>query len=90
MVKTAVAAPGEGPRRKPTKRRFGRVRQLPSGRFQARYRGPDDIDRAAPETFATKRDAEVWLTKKEAEILVEDWSIRISARWPSRSTAPTG
>lgn len=73
-----MAKAEEGPRHsakgKPTKRRFGRVRQLPSGRFQARYRGPDDIDRAAPETFATKRDAEVWLTKKEAEILAEDWS----------------
>lgn len=78
MAKTAVSTPEEEPRRaggrKTTKRRFGRVRQLPSGRWQARYRGPDDIDRAAPETFATKRDAEIWLTKKEAEILAEDWS----------------
>jgi len=41
------------------KRRFGRVRQLPSGRWQARYAGPDGIDRSAPETFATKTDAEV-------------------------------
>jgi hypothetical protein len=44
------------------KRRFGRVRQLASGRWQARYAGPDGIDRPAPETFATKTDAEVWLT----------------------------
>jgi integrase len=56
-----------------TKRRFGRVRQLPSARWQARYQGPDDIDRPAPETFATKTDAEVWLTLKEAEILQGDW-----------------
>lgn len=55
------------------KRRFGAVRQLPSGRWQARYRGPDDIVRPAPHTFARKRDAEVWLTKKEAEILAGDW-----------------
>ncbi|MFI9436731.1 MULTISPECIES: tyrosine-type recombinase/integrase [Streptosporangium] len=78
MAKSAVSTPGEESRRsagrKTAKRRFGRVRQLPSGRFQARYKGPDDIDRAAPETFATKRDAEIWLTKKEAEILAEDWS----------------
>ncbi|MFD8531359.1 tyrosine-type recombinase/integrase [Streptosporangium canum] len=78
MAKTAVPTLEEEPRRaggrKTTKRRFGRVRQLPSGRWQARYRGPDDIDRAAPETFANKRDAEIWLTKKEAEILAEDWS----------------
>jgi integrase len=55
------------------KRRFGRVRQLASGRWQARYTGPDVIDRPAPETFATKTDAEVWLTLKEAEIRNGDW-----------------
>jgi integrase len=55
------------------KRRFGRVRRLPSGRYQARYLGPDGIDRPASETFATKSDAEVWLTLKEAEILRGDW-----------------
>jgi hypothetical protein len=44
------------------KRRFGRVRRLPSGRWQARYKGPDGIDRPAPSTFATKGDAERWLS----------------------------
>jgi len=56
------------------KRRFGRVRRLASGRWQARYPGPDGIDRPADETFATKGDAEVWLTLKEAEILNGDWT----------------
>lgn len=68
--------PGERPRRKrkkTAKRRFGRIRQLPSGRWQARYPGPDGIDRPAPETFATRTDAEIWLTKKEAEILAGEW-----------------
>ncbi|MFI6811937.1 hypothetical protein ACIBG7_05990 [Nonomuraea sp. NPDC050328] len=51
-----------------SKRRFGRVRRLPSGRYQARYPGPDGIDRAAPHTFATKKEAEIWLSKKETEI----------------------
>jgi integrase len=55
------------------KRRFGRVRQLASGRWQARYAGPDGIDRPAPETFASKTDAEIWLTLKEAEIRNGDW-----------------
>ena len=50
------------------KRRFGRVRRLPSGRYQVRYLGPDGVDRPAPQTFATKREAEVWLTFKEGEI----------------------
>jgi hypothetical protein len=34
-----------------SKRRFGRVRRLPSGRFQARYHGPDGIDRPVAQTF---------------------------------------
>jgi integrase len=55
------------------KRRFGRVRQLRSGRWQARYLAPDGVDRAAPETFAAKTDAEVWLTLQEAEIRNGDW-----------------
>jgi integrase len=56
------------------KRRFGRVRRLPSGRWQARYAGPDGIDRPAPETFASKNDAEIWLTVTEAEIRKGDWT----------------
>jgi integrase len=56
------------------KRRFGRIRKLPSGRWQARYRGPDGIDRPAPRTFPTKRDAQVWLMKIEADILDDEWT----------------
>jgi integrase len=55
------------------RRRFGRVRKLPSGRWQARYKGPDGIDRPAPRTFITKRDAEVWLSRTEADILDDEW-----------------
>jgi integrase len=57
----------------PTRRRFGRIRQLPSGRWQARYRGPDGIDRPAPQTFERKRGAQSWLVSKEAEILAGEW-----------------
>ena len=64
------------------KRRFGRVRRLPSGRYQARYQGTDGIDRPAPETFATKGEAEVWLTLKEAEILRGDWMDPDAGRVP--------
>jgi hypothetical protein len=55
------------------KRRFGRVRRLPSGRWQARYKGSDDIDRPAPHTFASKADAERWLTLTEAEVVRGEW-----------------
>jgi integrase len=57
----------------PGKRRFGRVRQLPSGRWQARYKGPDGIDRPAPRTFESKTSAERWLSVTEAEIIQDGW-----------------
>lgn len=55
------------------KRRFGRIRKLPSGRYQARYPGPDGIDRPAPHTFTRKTDAERWLAAVEADILKGSW-----------------
>jgi integrase len=55
------------------KRRFGTVRQFPSGRWQARYSGPDGLRHTAPGTFATKTDALVWLDVKAAEIARGEW-----------------
>jgi integrase len=51
-----------------TRRRFGRVRKLPSGRWQARYPGPDGRDRSAPSTFATKTDAARFLAAVEVDM----------------------
>jgi integrase len=56
------------------RRRFGNVRKLPSGRFQARYVGPDGIERTAPSTFATERQADKWLTVVESEIIKGEWA----------------
>lgn len=39
----------------------GSVRQLPSGRWQARYRDDDGALHPAPQTFDTKLDASSWL-----------------------------
>ncbi|MEU5059469.1 MULTISPECIES: tyrosine-type recombinase/integrase [unclassified Streptomyces] len=61
------------PNDKGRRRRFGSVRKLPSGRFQARYRGPDGLMRTADKTFATQTDADRWLVKQEAKILEGDW-----------------
>lgn len=44
-----------------TKREYGSVRRLPSGRWQARYRNTGGQMIAAPETFTTKGDATAWL-----------------------------
>ncbi|MCX4725032.1 tyrosine-type recombinase/integrase [Streptomyces sp. NBC_01306] len=60
--------------RKPQRRReFGTTRQLPSGRWQARYWAPDGSRRTAPETFATKTDAQDWLTLTKADIQRNHW-----------------
>lgn len=55
------------------RRRFGSVRKLPSGKWQARYLGPDGLNHTAPLTFRTKTDAEVWLSRVEAQISEGRW-----------------
>lgn len=52
-----------------SRRRFGKVRKLPSGRYQASYIGPDGIRQTGPDTFRTKTDAAVWLTTIEADLM---------------------
>jgi len=69
------------------RRRFGRVRQLPSGRWQARFLGPDGIDRPAPQTFERKAQAERWLIQKEAEVLAGEWTNPDAGDVPFRAYA---
>ncbi|MFF0508326.1 tyrosine-type recombinase/integrase [Streptomyces fimicarius] len=59
--------------KKGKRRTFGAVRKLPSGRYQARYPGPDGVMRPAPNTFTTSRDADDWLAEKRTEIRRGDW-----------------
>lgn len=54
-------------------RQFGSIRSLPSGRYQARYLGPDGRRRSATVTFATKGDASAWLAKIETETNAGEW-----------------
>jgi integrase len=57
------------------RRRFGSVRQLPSGRWQARYRDPvTGALRSTGKTYATKTDAQVALTQIEADITRGQWA----------------
>jgi hypothetical protein len=51
------------------RRAFGAVRQLPSGRWQARYRDKRGRLVAAPHTFPTKTDATRYLAVVEADQL---------------------
>lgn len=54
-------------------RQFGNIRELPSGRYQARYRGPDGRLRSADVTFETKADANAWLSVTQTSIITGDW-----------------
>lgn len=57
-----------------TRRSFGRLDKLPSGRWRARYIGPDDQLHTAPFTFDTKADADAWLAVVRASIVVGKWT----------------
>jgi integrase len=51
-----------------TRRRFGSLRRLPSGRWQAAYSAPNGQRVTAPKTFAKDLDAEGWLADRRREI----------------------
>jgi integrase len=55
------------------RRQFGRVRRLPSGRYQARYPDGSGRDWAAPSTFPTKADATAFLARTQADMQRGEW-----------------
>ncbi len=56
------------------RRGFGKLRSLPSGRYQASYVGPDLRRHNAPTTFQTKLDAEGWLRDEYRMIERDEWT----------------
>jgi integrase len=54
-------------------RRFGSIRKRESGRYQARYLGPDGRERSAPQTFARKAEAERFLVLIEGQMARGEW-----------------
>lgn len=79
-----------GQEQKPRKKRqagtFGAVEALPSGRYRARYRGPDGRRYAAPTLFLTQRDARGWLALRQAEIIRNAWRPPGAAEKPMAKT----
>ncbi|MGV0646721.1 site-specific integrase [Mycolicibacterium sp. XJ2546] len=55
------------------RRGFGRLRKLPSGRWQAAYTGPDAKVHKAPRTYATEDDAIGWLNIQRRKIELGTW-----------------
>src|SRR5512132_1355917 len=77
-----------------SRRRFGSMRQLPSGRWQARYRTSDGRQHTAPETFAFKAEATRHLAQVETDLSRGQWSdSRLGrttfAEWAARWEATT-
>ncbi len=56
-----------------SRRKFGAVRRLPSGRWQARYPGPQATLLPAPLTFATKVEASRYLAGVETDMERGQW-----------------
>jgi len=69
-----------------TRRSFGAIRRLPSGRYQASYTGPDTARHNAPVTFETRLDAEGWLHRQHGAVSGDDWSPP-AARRPALTVA---
>lgn len=80
MASTAKKAKPRAPRRD-----FGRIRKLPSGRFQAGYIGPDLQLHSAPHTFDTKARAEGWLSDERRLIDLDIWK-PLGSRSPEAAT----
>jgi integrase len=57
-----------------TRRSFGAIRQLPSGRWQARYSTASGKHVNAPHTFHAKLHAEAWLADRKREIDAKLWN----------------
>lgn len=71
------------------RRGFGSIRQLPSGRYQAFYTGPDTAKHNAPTTYDTKLDAEAWLTDERRLISAGTWVAPSLRAALAASKAPT-
>jgi integrase len=76
-----------------SKRGFGQLTRLPSGRIRARYTGPDGKLHNAPATFETTIDAEAWLIDERRLIASGAWTspkARAEARYRGSSPLTFG
>lgn len=57
-----------------SRRSFGNVTRLPSGKYRARYTGPDGQMYSAPSTFFDQDDAAAWIRSERKLIEFDEWS----------------
>lgn len=56
-----------------SRRSFGQIDRLPSGKYRARYTGPDGQLHAAQSTFQVKAEADNWLARQQTLIAKDEW-----------------
>ncbi|WP_168627353.1 site-specific integrase [Cryobacterium sp. BB307] len=61
-------------KRKASRNAWGKIRLLPSGRYQASHIGPDGERHTAPMTYSAKVDAQAWLAAQHTLIAQGNWS----------------
>lgn len=76
-------------RRRSPRRAFGRIRKLPSGRFQAAYLGPDLQLHKADHTFDTRARAEGWISEERRLIDLGTWTPPAKRELRPPEQAPT-
>lgn len=74
---------------RPRKSAFGNIRQLPSGRFQARYDDPAAGTVTAPRTFDTWEAADLWLAGERVAHAGGTWVDPTAGRLPLRTYVET-
>lgn len=57
----------------PKKRLFGTIACLSSGKYRARYTGPDGKKYSGPHPFFTTDDAGAWLRQEQKLIEFDEW-----------------
>jgi integrase len=63
-----------GSRKRKQREPWGRIRKLPSGRYQASYTGPDLAVHNASSTFGTLMDARGWLAEERKLVDSGNWA----------------
>jgi len=59
--------------RRASRRQFGSIRKLESGRYQARYKDRGGFEHRAPTTFSSKAEANAWLAGVQADLERGEW-----------------
>lgn len=79
MARRKTITDSLGRERKASRESWGKVRKLPSGRYQASYVVGGERHNA-PETFTTLTDARGWLSVKRSEVERAEWKPRTARK----------